>query len=231
MRSPATRCTCGREGSPVALSLERTEAWRRDARGVSRQRRPLNLATRSTSGMRAAINGTGLLPVRALWRVLDAHVGARFSPWPPGGARVPPVWLSSTRTDPIACALLDAGQWRPTVEADDPEVHSYHLPRWCSVRPRTLTAIVADHQRATTKKARPGRPGRGRLRGAPVPNRTHDLPDVGPQSKRGSKTSRPGPPRSLSRRGGDRPAERTGSKRSSSGCPPIGRGARCSTTT
>ena len=51
--------TCGREGSPILLALERTESWRA-TRAVFLSRRPLNLATRSMSGMRAAINGTGL---------------------------------------------------------------------------------------------------------------------------------------------------------------------------
>ena len=53
---------------------------------------------------------------------------------------------------PDRVALLDAGQWRPTVEADDPEVVSYHMPRWLSPA-STLAAIVADHVRATRKRS------------------------------------------------------------------------------
>ena len=60
--------------------------------------------------------------------------------------------MSSTRTDPIAWRCSTRASGRPTVEATDPEVVSYHLPRWLSPA-STLTAIVADHARATKKRS------------------------------------------------------------------------------
>ena len=76
--------------------------------------------------------------------------------------------------------LLEAGQWRPTVEADDPEVLSYHLPRWCSPA-STLTAIVADHARATKKRSL----ATWTRTCAALPCEPDaDLPDVGPLQAR-----------------------------------------------
>ena len=76
--------------------------------------------------------------------------------------------------------LLNSGEWRPTVEADDPEVLSYHLPRWCSPA-STLAAIVADHKRATKKRSLATWQ---RCTAAVPAEPDHDLPDVGPLQAR-----------------------------------------------
>ena len=109
------------------------------------------------------------------WSPTWEHV----SPGPPA-ALVCPECGCEHADGPDRVALLDAGQWRPTVEADDPEVHSYHLPRWLSPA-STLAAIVADHARAKKKRslstwtrtcaALPAEPDA-------------DLPDIGPLQAR-----------------------------------------------
>ena len=165
--------TCGREGSPVALSLERTEAWR-ETRAVFLVSTPVEPGDPFDEWYASGD--------QRHWFVPCGHCGTSWTPtWehivpgPPAAVVCPQCGVEHA-DGPDRVALLDAGQWRPTVEADDPEVRSYHLPRWCSPA-STLTAIVADHQRATKKRslatwtrtcaALPAEPD-------------HDLPDVGP---------------------------------------------------
>ena len=160
------------------LALERTESWRADARRVSGKhaRRTWRPFRRMVYG--GAINGTGTCRARTVARggrrpgntsPLD-----RPRPWRVRRA----AW--NTPTDPDRLALLDAGQWRPSVEADDPEVTSFHLPRWLSPA-STLTAIVADHVRATRKRSLAVWT---RTCAALPAEADHDLPDVGPLQAR-----------------------------------------------
>ena len=141
--------TCGREGSPVALSLERTEAWR-ETRAVFLVSTPVEPGDPFDEWYASGD--------QRHWFVPCGHCGTSWTPtWehivpgPPAAVVCPQCGVEHA-DGPDRVALLDAGQWRPTVEADDPEVRSYHLPRWCSPA-STLTAIVADHQRATKKRS------------------------------------------------------------------------------
>ena len=214
---------CGKEGSPILLSLERTESWRAS-------RAVFLVSTPVVPG--DPFDEWYVVGDQRHWFVPCAHCGAW---WTPEWAHVIPGPPAALACPACGCehadgaarlALLDAGQWRPTVEADDPEVRSYHMPRWCSPA-STLAAIVADHARATRKRslavwtrtcaALPAEPD-------------HDLPDVGP-FRRGSRTGTPGPPRGSRSRSRRPTYTRTGSKRLCSGCRRIAHGARCSTTT
>ena len=165
--------TCGREGSPIMLALERTEAWRK-TRAVFLVSTPVEPGDPFDEWY---VSGD-----QRKWFVPCAHCGAWWTPtWEhvipgPPAALVCPSCGVEHPDGPDRVKLLDAGQWRPTVEADDPEVVSYHLPRWLSPA-ADLAGIVADHQRATKKRslatwtrtcaALPAEPD-------------HDLPDVGP---------------------------------------------------
>ena len=169
--------TCGREGSPIMLALERTESWR---------------ATRA-----AFLVSTPVEPGDPFdewytagdqrhWYVPCAHCGAWWTPtWehitpgPPAAVACPTCGVEHA-DGPDRLALLDAGQWRPSVEADDPEVTSFHLPRWLSPA-STLTAIVADHVRATRKRSLAVWT---RTCAALPAEADHDLPDVGPLQAR-----------------------------------------------
>ena len=122
--------------------------------------------------MHRAINGSGLCRA-ALWSWTPEweHV----SPGPPAALVCPSCGVEHA-DGPDHVKLLDAGEWRPTVEASDPEVVSLHLPRWCSPA-STLAAIVADHQRATKKRSL----ATWQRTAAALPAEPdHDLPDVGP---------------------------------------------------
>ena len=165
--------TCGREGSPIMLALERTEGWRK-TRAVFLVSTPVEPGDPFDEWYAAGD--------QRHWTVPCSHCGAWWTPtWehvvpgPPAALVCPSCGVEHT-DGPDRVALLDAGQWRPTVEADDPEVVSYHMPRWLSPA-STLAAIVADHARATRKRS------------IAVWTRTcaalpcepdHDLPDVGP---------------------------------------------------
>ena len=165
--------TCGREGSPIMLALERTEAWRA-TRAVFLVSTPVEPGDPFDEWYASGD--------QRHWYVPCAHCGEWWTPtWEhvitgPQAALACPACGVEHADGPDRVKLLDAGQWRPTVEADDPEVVSYHMPRWLSPA-STLTAIVADHRRATKKRslatwtrtcaALPAEPD-------------HDLPDVGP---------------------------------------------------
>ena len=165
--------TCGREGSPIMLALERTEAWRK-TRAVFLVSTPVEPGDPFDEWYSSGD--------QRHWFVPCAHCGAWWTPtWEhvipgPPAALVCPSCGVEHPDGPDRVTLLDAGQWRPTVDADDPEVVSYHLPRWLSPA-ADLAGIVADHQRATKKRslatwtrtcaALPAEPD-------------HDLPDVGP---------------------------------------------------
>ena len=141
--------TCGREGSPIALALERTEAWRK-TRAVFIVSTPVLDGDPFDQWFQSGD--------QRRWFVPCASCGDRWTPtWEhvvtgPTAALVCPECGCEHADGPDRLALLDAGQWRPTVEADDPEVVSYHMPRWCSPA-STLAAIVADHTRATRKRS------------------------------------------------------------------------------
>ena len=141
--------TCGREGSPIMLALERTEGWRK-TRAVFLVSTPVEPGDPFDEWYAAGD--------QRHWTVSCSHCGAWWTPtWehvvpgPPAALVCPSCGVEHT-DGPDRVALLDAGQWRPTAEADDPEVVSYHMPRWLSPA-STLAAIVADHARATRKRS------------------------------------------------------------------------------
>ena len=141
--------SAGREGDPILLALERTEAWRK-TRAVFLVSTPVVPGDPFDEWYASGD--------RRLWHVPCGHCGAwwtpeweHVSPGPPAALVCPSCGVEHA-DGPDRVALLDAGQWRPTVEASDPEVVSYHLPRWLSPA-STLTAIVADHARATKKRS------------------------------------------------------------------------------
>ena len=140
---------CGREGSPIALALERTEAWRQ-TRAVFLVSTPVVPGDPFDEWYSSGD--------QRHWFVPCAHCGAWWTPtWEhvtpgPPAALVCPSCGVEHADGPDRVALLEAGQWRPTTEADDPEVVSFHLPRWNSPA-SSLASIVADHQRATRKRS------------------------------------------------------------------------------
>ena len=182
--------TCGREGSPVALSLERTEAWR-ETRAVFLVSTPVEPGDPFDEWYASGD--------QRHWFVPCAHCGASWTPtWehivpgPPAAVVCPQCGVEHA-DGPDRLALLDAGQWRPTVEADDPEV-------------RQRTTCPAGVQSGldpggdccgpcnAPRKSDRWRPGRGPARRS-RPNRTPTCPTLG-RSRRGSRTSRAGLPRS-----------------------------------
>ena len=191
--------TCGREGSPIALALERTEAWRK-TRAVFLVSTPVEPGDPFDEWYQSGDQRHWFLPCAHCsksWTPEWEHV----TPGPPAALVCPECGVEHT-DGPNRVALLDAGQWRPTVEADDPEVVSYHMPRWLSPA-STLAAIVADHARATRKRS------------IAVWTRTcaalpcepdHDLPDVGPIQPR-LEDVESWPPRGRFHRRGDGRAE------------------------
>ena len=52
---------------------------------------------------------------------------------------------------PERVALLEAGRWQPTKDADDPGVQSFHLPKWLAPDAR-LRDIIADRRRSDKKR-------------------------------------------------------------------------------
>ena len=169
--------TCGREGSPIMLALERTESWRA-TRAVFLVSTPVEPGDPFDEWYTAGD--------QRHWFVCCVHCGAWWTPtWEhvipgPPAALVCPSCGVEHADGPDRVTLLDAGQWRPTVEADDPEVVSYHMPRWLSPA-STLTAIVADHQRATKKRSL----ATWTRTCAALPCEPDaDLPDVGPLQAR-----------------------------------------------
>ena len=165
--------SAGREGDPILLALERTEAWRK-TRAVFLVSTPVVPGDPFDEWYQSGDQRHWFcqcVHCSKSWTPEWEHV----SPGPPAALVCPSCGVEHA-DGPEHVELLDAGEWRPTVEASDPEVVSFHLPRWCSPA-ATLAAVVADHQRATRK------------RGVAVWTRTcaalpaepdHDLPDVGP---------------------------------------------------
>ena len=165
--------SAGREGDPILLTLERTEAWRK-TRAVVMASTPVGPGDPFDEWYQSGD--------QRHWFVPCAHCGVSWTPaWEhvspgPPAALVCPSCGVEHADGPEHVELLDAGEWRPTVEASDPEVVSFHLPRWCSPA-ATLAAIVADHQRATRKR---GMAVWTRTCAALPAEPDHDLPDVGP---------------------------------------------------
>ena len=204
MRSPAIRCTCGREGSPIM-------PWRSNVpkRGEKRapcfsSRRPLIPGDPFDEWYAIGRSTALVYAVRALWRLVDADMGACRSQAPRPRWSCPSVRRRARGRPRSRGTLLDAGQWRPTVEADDPEV--LKLP---------LTPLVfaglgpgGDRRRPSTRHARSDRwrPGRGPARRSRA-NRTRTCPDVGPiqATARGCRELAAGGDRV--HRGGDRRTE------------------------
>ena len=140
--------SAGREGDPILLALERTEAWRK-TRAVFLVSTPVVPGDPFDEWYQSGDQRrwfVGCLHCRKSWTPEWEHV----SPGPPAALVCPSCGVEHA-DGPEHVELLDAGEWRPTVEASDPEVVSFHLPRWCSPA-ATLAAIVADHQRATRKR-------------------------------------------------------------------------------
>ena len=161
--------TCGREGSARSCLGARTDRiMAKNARRASSSSTPVELDGDPFSDQwlrRGRSTGAGLCRARHCGASVDADVGARKSLAPPRRWCALSVAVS-TLTDPTACALLEAGQWRPTVRGARCRGRvSYHLPRWCSPA-STLTAIAADHH-ARHAQALPGDLDAD-LRGAPL---------------------------------------------------------------
>ena len=111
--------SAGREGDPILLALERTEAWRK-TRAVFLVSTPVVPGDPFDEWYASGD--------RRLWHVPCGHCGAwwtpeweHVSPGPPAALVCPSCGVEHA-DGPDRVALLDAGQWRPTVEADDPEV-------------------------------------------------------------------------------------------------------------
>ena len=170
--------TCGREGSPVALSLERTEAWR-ETRAVFLVSTPVEPGDPFDEWYASGD--------QRHWFVPCAHCGTSWTPtWehivpgPPAAVVCPQCGVEHA-DGPDRVALLDAGQWRPTVEADDPEV--LQLP----LAPLVFASLDVDGDRrgpsTRHEKAIAGDLDAD-LRGAPVRTRRRPVPDVGPLQAR-----------------------------------------------
>ncbi|MXY17111.1 MAG: hypothetical protein F4Y57_08995 [Acidobacteria bacterium] len=141
-RFPAS---AGREGPPIPLALERTADWRE---------------TRSV-----LLTSTPVLPGDAMdqwyssgdqrhWFV-SCSCGHAWSPeWKHVAADPPAIVCPECGRrypdGPEHVNLVEGGHWRPTSDAEDPEVISYSLPRWLSAA-STLRACVTDRKRAERK--------------------------------------------------------------------------------
>lgn len=137
---------CGREGPPVMVALERTQAWR-ETRAVIIPSTPVTegdeLDVWYSSGDQrqwfvTCGCGNAWSPI---WADIDNEAPAVVCP--ACGRRY--------ADGPDRVALLEAGEWRPTAAAEDSEVVSFHLPRWLSPA-STLAECVSDRRRAERRR-------------------------------------------------------------------------------
>ena len=193
------RSRAGREGDPILLALERTEAWRK-TRAVFLVSTPVEPGDPFDEWYQSGDQRHWFVPVRALWRVLDARMGA-CEPRPPRGARLSVVRCRArgrTRSRQAARRGRVAPDRRgETIRKSSATTYraGARRPRRWRRSSRTISAPPVERDR--------WRPGRGPARRSRA-NRTHDLPDVGPIQARLEDPSRPGPPRDRLHGRGDR---------------------------
>jgi len=134
---------CGREGPPVPLALERTEAWR-ESRAV--------MITSTPVADGDELDAWFLAGDQRFWFVGCFECGHSWSPtWEhvvsdPPAIRCPQCGRRHEDGDEHH-QLVEAGEWKATAKAEDPEVVSFHLPRWLSAA-SSLRACIADRRRA-----------------------------------------------------------------------------------
>ena len=145
--------TAGAEGSPVDLVVERAEAFRATRRIV--------FASTPVSDDRPCV------AVASSWRRLNRwhapcpSCGVWWSPAVGGRAdgslcavRVPIVLGVGPVDGPARVEYLQAGEWRPSQPAPDPDVQSFRLPRWLSPASRLRDCVTArDRAERTNTRA------------------------------------------------------------------------------